>query len=110
MANATKKKVSVFTDAEKRNIIDDFEYYNIKKELSPEDGQVLPTDPFAEQMLSSTQNVDLKNISSRSIILAPFNSTRSHISDDDEEAMLIKKMLRPKNAIKFQAKVKEIDR
>jgi hypothetical protein len=60
-------------------------------------------------MLSSTTNCDLKNISSRSIILAPFNSTRSHISADDD-VKLIKQMLRPKNVIKFDAKVKELER
>ena len=48
MIDATRKKVSVFTDLEKRNIVDDFEYYNIKKEMSPDDHQILPTDPFAE--------------------------------------------------------------
>jgi predicted nucleotidyltransferase len=109
MAEATHKKVHVFTDLEKKHIIDDFEYYNIKKELGPEEGQVLPTDPFAEQMLSSTQNVDLKNISSRSIILAPFNSTRSHISQDNDDKQ-IKQMMMPRNIIKFDVKVKEIDR
>jgi hypothetical protein len=61
-------------------------------------------------MLSSTTNCDLKNISSRSIILAPFNSTRSHISADDDDVKLIKQMLRPKNVIKFDAKVKELER
>jgi hypothetical protein len=69
----------------------------------------MPTDPFTEQMLSSTQNFDLKNISSRSIILAPFNSTRSQIdlSDDD---LIIKKLIKPKYVIRFEAKVKEIER
>lgn len=79
MVDAVKKKVSVFTDTEKRHIIEEFEYYNVRKEkdFDPESAHPLPTDPFAEQMLSSTQNIDLKNVSSRSIILAPFNSTRS---------------------------------
>ena len=56
MADAGKKKVSVFTDTEKRHIIEEFAYYNVRKEkdFDPESGQPLPTDPFAEQMLSST--------------------------------------------------------
>jgi len=87
MVDAGKKKVSVFTDTEKRHIIEEFEYYNVRKEkdLDPESAHPLPTDPFAEQMLSSTQNIDLKNVSSRSIILAPFNSTRSQleVTEDD---------------------------
>ncbi len=96
MVDATKRKVSVFTEAEKKNIIEEFEYYNVRKERSfdPEDGYVMPTDPFAEQMLSSTQNYGLKNVSSRSIILAPFNSTRSHLElDNDQSTILIGRAL-----------------
>jgi hypothetical protein len=111
MHDALKRKVSVFTKAEKNNINEEFEYYNVRKERSfdPESGQVMPTDPFAEQMLSSTQNVDLKNISSRSIILAPFNSTRSQLDLNDDD-FIIKKLMQPKNVIRFEAKVKEIER
>lgn len=56
MAEASKKKISVFTEQEKINIVNDFEYYNIKKEREndPLNGEIVPTDPFAEQMLSST--------------------------------------------------------
>jgi hypothetical protein len=39
-------------------------------------------DPFLEQELQTTQNSEFKNNSTKSIILAPFNSTRSHISDN----------------------------
>jgi len=53
-----KKTIHVFTEQEKKNTVNEFEYYNIKKEkerdLDPESGQPMPTDPFAEQMLSST--------------------------------------------------------
>jgi len=69
----------------------------------------MPTDPFAEQILNSTQNVELKNISSRSIILAPFNSTRSQL-DFIEDDLVIKKLMQPKNIIRFEVKVKEIER
>ena len=73
------RQVKVFSDQEKNGIVSEFEYYNKKERDVVVDGehQVLPTDPFAEQMLSSTQNSELKNVSTRSIILAPFNSTRS---------------------------------
>ena len=111
MVDATKRKVSIFTEAEKKNIIEEFEYYNVRKERSfdPEDGYVMPTDPFAEHMLSSTQNCGLKNVSSRSIILAPFNSTRSHLElDNDNE--IVQRLMQPKNVIRFEAKVKEIER
>lgn len=63
----------------------EFESYTRKKERVIQDndnsqdciGERLVTDPFAEQLLVSTQNSGLKNISSRSIILAPFTSTLS---------------------------------
>ena len=60
-------------------------------------------------MLSSTQNSELKNVSTRSIILAPFNSTRSQL-DYAEEKKVIMAMLLPRQSVKFSARVKEIDR
>ena len=113
MQDRPAKKVNVFTDSEKDGIISEFEYYNVKKErdLNPnpdESHDIKQTDPFAEQMLSSTQNEDLKNISTRSIILAPFNSTKSQIVLSQYEEF--KEMLLPRGQIKFSAKVKEIDR
>jgi hypothetical protein len=46
-------------------------------------GEHLLTDPFAEHMsLNSTQNSLVKNVSTKSVILAPFNSTRTHIDED----------------------------
>lgn len=50
MTEINKKRVTVFTEQEKKNIVNDFEYYNIKKEREhdPENGENIPTDPFAE--------------------------------------------------------------
>ena len=61
------RQVKVFSDQEKNGIVSEFEYYNKKERDVVVDGehQVLPTDPFAEQMLSSTQNSELKNVSTR---------------------------------------------
>jgi len=62
-------------------------------------------------MLSTTQNSDLKNVSTRSVILAPFNSTRSNLDKDAATGDFIdKSMMVPKRVIKFSAKVKEVDR
>lgn len=74
----------VFSEQEKEGIVAEFEYYNKRERDVIVDGehQIVPTDPFAEQMLSSTQNGELKNVSTRSIILAPFNSTRSKLGGD----------------------------
>ena len=111
MITKSKKAVKVFSDSEKEGIVAEFDYYNKRERDVIVDGehQVVPTDPFAEQMLSSTQNSDLKNVSSRSVILAPFNSTRTNLDYSEDDA-IVKQMLAPKNAVKFSAKVKEIDR
>lgn len=81
MQTQSKSKVNIFSASEKESIMQEFEHYNQKKErCTVEDsdgGQQIPTDPFAEQLLVSTQNAELKNVSSRSVILAPFNSTLS---------------------------------
>ena len=82
--------MQVFSEQEKEGIVAEFEYYNKKERDVIVDGEhhIVPTDPFAEQMLSSTQNGDLKNVSTKSIILAPFNSTRSKLANstaEDEE-------------------------
>lgn len=75
------------------------------------DGDVQQTDPFAEQMsLNSTQNSLVKNVSTKSVILAPFNSTRTHIDEEFHLHDSIQDMMIDKKVIKFAAKVKEVDR
>ena len=110
MQKGKQKPVLVFSEAEKEGIVAEFEYYNKRERDVVIDGehQVVPTDPFAEQMLSSTQNSELKNASTRSIILAPFNSTRSQLVY--EEDRLMEQLLVDRAAVKFSARVKEIDR
>lgn len=70
-----------------------------------------PIDPFAEQMsLNSTQNSLVKNISTKSVILAPFNSTRTHIDENFHLNDSIQDLMVDRKVIKFAAKVKEVDR
>ena len=76
-------QVEVFSDYEKQKIISEFEYYNQKQE-----GDV-GEDPFLEQMLQTTQNSLMKNNSTKSVILAPFNTTKSHISDNFYKAQSV---------------------
>jgi len=61
-------------------------------------------------MLHSTENDLLRNVSTKSIILAPFNSTMSKIDVELIQDKSIKKLLVDKKCIKFSAKVKELDR
>jgi hypothetical protein len=72
----------VFSDQEKEKTNSDFAYYNMKGDHN-EPGEGIYSDPFADQMsLNSTQNSLVKNASTKSVILAPFNSTRTHIDDN----------------------------
>ena len=96
--------IAVFSQYEKEKIVSEFEYYNQKKE-----GGVLE-DPFMEQMLNSTQNSEIKNNSTKSIILAPFNSTKSHINDDFYKAPEIQELLVSQSAFTYANKCREVNR
>lgn len=107
------EKVSVFTEQEKEKTISEFAYYNFKNDQNNQDnaGEVVHTDPFTEQMLNSTQNSLLKNASTKSVILAPFNSTRSHIDNEFYQHASVQEIMADKKVvIKFSAKAKEVDR
>lgn len=68
----------------------------------------LPSDCFTEQKLETTENELQRNVSTKSIILAPFNSTKTHISevhDSVRELVCEKKFM-----MKFHARVREYDR
>ena len=52
----------------------------------------------------------VKNVSTKSVILAPFNSTRTHIDENFHEHDSIQDMMIDKRVIKFAGKVKEVDR
>jgi hypothetical protein len=75
--------------------------------LAHEDPEVV----FTEHNLDTRTNMGslLKNASTKSIILAPFNSTVSEMETfqwPDE----IKRMIVPKRTLKFAPKVKDLDR
>ena len=68
----------------------------------------METELFTEHTLDTTQNSLTKNVSDKSVILAPFNSTHTHNSElHDSVRTLLKEKRR---AIKFGPKVREIDR
>jgi hypothetical protein len=96
--------VEVFSLYEKEKIISEFEYYNQKQEGDMGD------DPFLEQMLVTTQNSIFKNNTTKSVILAPFNSTKSHISDNFHLDESIQNLIMPKDVLIFADKCKEINR
>lgn len=71
---------------------------------------------FTEHNLDTRTNIGslLKNASTKSIILAPFNSTISELSEAAKEQFQwpdeIKRMIVHKRVLKFAPKVKDLDR
>mmetsp|Transcript_31322 Transcript_31322/g.23278 ORF Transcript_31322/g.23278 Transcript_31322/m.23278 type:complete len:88 (-) Transcript_31322:530-793(-) len=62
-------------------------------------------------MLDSTQNSMLKNCTSKSVILAPFNSTKSNLDESGaEEEEEMGEMLKSKGCIRFAAWVRDADK
>ena len=98
------EQVREFNEHEIQRIVQEFEYYNQKQEGDNKD------DPFLEQELQTTQNSIFKNQTTKSIILAPFNSTKSHISDNFYLEDSIQELLLPQNALVFGDKTREVNR
>jgi len=109
--------IDIFTDNEKETIKKELIYANTKRinrnfgkdpmrEFShfSDNSDVFPF--FTEHKLDSTQNSLVRNRTTKSVILAPFNSTLTHISEMSDEPPLYKK----NKIIRFGVKVKDIDR
>ena len=63
-------------------------------------------------MLETNYSQSMKNAETKSIILAPFNSTCSNLQEIDKHYSLpseIREMIQSKSCFKFQGKVKEIN-
>ena len=66
-----------------------------------------------DQTLDSRQNSMLKNAETKSIVLAPFNTTKSNLKEIEEQTSIaeeIKEMIQPKSCIKFAHRAREVDR
>ena len=99
--------VELFTQAEKNYIKSEFTY-NDTARYNRNTGEETKDD-FIDAMLDTNENSILKNADTKSIILAPFNSTKSNIETDNEFLEEIKDMLHEKGIIKFAPRVREID-
>lgn len=96
----------MFTDQEKDKIREEFSYNNIKRHP-----KALETDisvDFTEHQLETIDNDDLRNLTTKSIILAPFNSTTSDLGS--EEKLEIEDLRRSRRAIKYNAKCRDFNR
>jgi serine/threonine protein kinase len=103
----TDKNLSIFNDQEKAQIKKEFTY-NEARRIQRKDDELEAADCFTELDLNSSQNMDLKNVSSKSIILAPFNSTKSHVSDLHKS--IEENMYEKNKVVKFEAKCRDVDR
>lgn len=63
--------------------------------------------PFTEGNIDSTQNALIKNITTKSVVLAPFNSTMTDIFCYDSS---LEHLPSRNNVFKFKGRVKELDR
>jgi hypothetical protein len=75
----------------------------------------LEKDMFTEHMLDTTQNSILKNCETKSVILAPFNSTKSNLQEGDNHPAVelsdsIKELLESRRIIKYGPRVRDIDK
>lgn len=113
----TPETIDVFTENEKETIKKELIYANTRrinrnfgkevfKDIAhmTDNSDVFPF--FTEHQLDSTQNSLVRNRTTKSVILAPFNSTLTHISEDINEPKMFKKS----KIIRFGVKVKDIDR
>ena len=100
------------------NIFNDGEKLIIKKEFIYSEGDEKRLDTFMHQSfnftdknLNSTQHALLRNFSSKSIILAPFNTTKSNFQTILVLTQSVKELIVDKHmVIKFGMRVKEIDK
>ena len=94
------EEVQLFTEEEKEGIRKEFKHAGRKEEE-------LESDWFTEHDLEASQNELTRNISSKSNLLAPFNTSLSHLSDEGEP---IDDLILPRRVFKLAAKVRDIDR
>lgn len=102
-----KDTVQLFTNAEKKYMKTEFSLTEGGDQLRQVAG-----DPFNDQMLDTCHNSILKNAETKSIILAPFNSTKSNLEEIEKYYSLpseIKDLIQSKSCLKFHARAKEID-
>ena len=70
---------------------------------------------FTEHMLDTTQNTMAKNCETKSVILAPFNSTKSNVDANGNVFNFVlsdsvKALIETKNIINFGPRVREINK
>lgn len=103
--------ISLFTKEEKENIEKEFTYSKKpNRNQGLDNGNVtIESDWFIEQNIDLTHNELTKNITSKSVILAPFNSTITN-EEEKKDYEVPESEVKNKKLVKLNSKVKEIDR
>lgn len=101
-----KDTVELFTSAEKN--------YMRSQYKNSDDGMTNNLNCGSElDQLETYQNSMLKNAETKSVILAPFNSTRSNLQEIESNYRMpteIREMIQSKSCFKFAHRVREIDK
>ena len=107
-----KDTVELFTLAEKLYIKNQYTYNarDSHNRNTPGGGGADESDAFVDAALETNYNTELKNAETRSVILAPFNSTKSNIETDEEFFEQIKEELQERKCIKFAPRVRDLDK
>jgi len=108
--------VEVFNSEEREVIHNEFTFNNPYRYIRNEqprgdhrEEQALPVNGFTEQMMDSADET-LRNASTKSVILAPFNSSVSDGSRVDLAAEVRELMLRKADVLGFAARCRDQDR
>lgn len=100
--------LQLFNDQERDMIRKEYTYNDPRRYNRNENEE--PVDCFTEHNLESVYN-SLKNITSKSIILAPFNSTQSQIMEEGQLRQSVSTLIQDKMMVlNFARRCREIDR
>lgn len=100
-----KEDLNIFTETEKDIIRTEFTYNDTRRlNRNMKNESTI----FTEHNLDSTKNSLVVNQNTKSVILAPFNSTRTHLSELHSSIKEI--MFKKGKVLKLDAKVRDIDR
>lgn len=99
-----KDTVELFTSAEQNYIKNEYTYANADRYNRNE------PDNFMDGALETERNEELKNADTKSIILAPFNSTKSNLTNSASFLAEIQDLIQNRSCIHFVGKVREIDK
>ena len=103
------KNISLFTEYERQKIETDYSKPNNddRNKLAGNLSSTIDSDWFIEQNIDKSESDLTKNITSKSRIFAPFNTTKSHQSEIHES---IEELILDKKAVRLSSRIKDADK